>query len=95
MVEYVAICFGHQIVALALGGKCVPNSLAAHTNAPSDLELEEGKDSETGKKKAVWETGVYDVELGDVGRGLFGVDSIVCLFHLFIFEWANEIMKME
>jgi len=50
-INMIGICFGHQIMARALGGECAPNS---------------GK----------WEVGVYEVQLSEIGKGLFGSKTI-------------------
>ena len=50
---HTGICFGHQIVAQALGGECVPNG---------------GK----------WEAAITKVMLTDLGRRIFGTQSVAC-----------------
>ncbi|KAJ7254658.1 class I glutamine amidotransferase-like protein [Mycena haematopus] len=45
------ICFGHQIIARALGGQCVPNA-------------------------AGWEVGPTRITLTDLGKAVFGVESL-------------------
>ncbi|EGN94380.1 hypothetical protein SERLA73DRAFT_188231 [Serpula lacrymans var. lacrymans S7.3] len=50
-VKIFGICFGHQIVARAVGGECVPTD-------------------------GLWEIGVTEMQLTDVGKKVFGVDSI-------------------
>lgn len=49
------ICFGHQIIARALGKDCVPNG---------------GR----------WEVGPTKLDLTDVGKQVFGTDTLVRLF---------------
>ncbi|KAF5381610.1 hypothetical protein D9615_005476 [Tricholomella constricta] len=50
-IKIIGICFGHQILARALGGECVPNN-------------------------GLWEVGPTPVDLTDLGRRLFGVDTL-------------------
>ncbi|TFK23996.1 cytoplasmic protein [Coprinopsis marcescibilis] len=50
-IKLIGICFGHQIIARALGGECVPNS-------------------------GIWEVGPTPITLTDLGKQIFGVDSI-------------------
>ncbi|KAG6826156.1 hypothetical protein H0H92_000928 [Tricholoma furcatifolium] len=50
-IKLIGICFGHQIIARALGGTCTPN--------PSG-----------------WEVGPTPLELTDIGKDLFGVDTL-------------------
>ncbi|KAH6904247.1 cytoplasmic protein [Coprinopsis sp. MPI-PUGE-AT-0042] len=50
-IKLIGICFGHQIIARALGGKCVSNT--------------EG-----------WEVGPTPITLTELGKELFGVESI-------------------
>ncbi|TFK37013.1 class I glutamine amidotransferase-like protein [Crucibulum laeve] len=50
-VKLIGICFGHQIIARALGGECVPNG---------------GR----------WEVGPTPIELTDIGKQIFGVESL-------------------
>ncbi|KAG5642261.1 hypothetical protein DXG03_003338 [Asterophora parasitica] len=50
-IKVIGICFGHQILARALGGSVVPN---------------DGK----------WEVGITSLELTDMGKRLFGVETI-------------------
>ncbi|KAG5635204.1 hypothetical protein H0H81_012054 [Sphagnurus paluster] len=50
-IKIIAICFGHQILARALGGECVPNN-------------------------GIWEVGPTPLDLTDLGKRLFGVDTL-------------------
>ncbi|KAG6911004.1 hypothetical protein DXG01_005419 [Tephrocybe rancida] len=49
--KIIGICFGHQIIARALGGSCVPNN-------------------------GVWEVGPTPLDLTDLGKKLFGVETL-------------------
>lgn len=49
----VGICFGHQIIARALGARI-------------------------GRNPRGWELAVYTVDLSNVGKKLFGKDTLVC-----------------
>ncbi|RXW20568.1 hypothetical protein EST38_g5286 [Candolleomyces aberdarensis] len=51
-IKLIGICFGHQIIARALGGECVPNA---------------GR----------WEIGPIPINLTDLGKQIFGVDTLV------------------
>ncbi|GLB41054.1 putative class I glutamine amidotransferase-like protein [Lyophyllum shimeji] len=50
-IKVLGICFGHQIVARALGGEVVPNN-------------------------GLWEVGPTPLDLTDLGRRLFGVETL-------------------
>jgi len=50
-VKIIGICFGHQVVAAALGGRVEKNN-------------------------GVWEAGVYNVELSQLGKQVFGAPTI-------------------
>jgi len=50
-INVIAICFGHQIVARALGGECTFNG-------------------------GQWEAGVYEIELNQTGKELFGANTV-------------------